>query len=386
MVAYADYASDSRIRREAESLVSRGDTVDVICVGTGESRTRINGVSIYPVNVIRYRGEGKFRFFLSYFKFFLLAFSRLTRLHFSRRYGVVHVHNIPDCLVFAAVLPRLYGARIILDLHDPMPEGFMVKYRLSHDHPFIRFLRWLEVASAGFADRVLCVSEQHRRVFVSHGISPAKLSVLMNLPDERIFGAYLSRTKSPGFELVYHGTLTHRLGIDIALRAVDIVRREVKDVVFNIYGSGEFYPFLKDLVEELDIQDHVHMSGRVHPIDEIPRLVGSAHAGIVSNRKNLITNLMMPVKLIEYIALGIPVIAARLNTIEHYFGDFVSLFDPGDHHDLASCILEFYYKPEKAERLAEEAISFLQTLNWKNETDKFYRLIDGLLQGGPTLP
>jgi glycosyltransferase involved in cell wall biosynthesis len=383
-VVYADYFVDSRVIREAGMLVDMGCSVDVICLRSkkGAAPSRSNGVNVLPLGMKRYRGASKARFFLSYLKFFLLAFLRLSRLHISKRYNIVQAHNIPDFLVFTALIPKISGARIILDVRDPMPEGFMVKYGISERNPITRLTMLQETMSMRFADEVICVSEQHKRLYMAHGVPDSKFTILLNLPDKRTFSNIMPGKKTRGsFELVFHGTLAERLGIDVAIRAVDIVRDEVSEVIFKIYGGGEFLPELEKLVDELDVRNHVYLSGKFHPFKEIPDLIKTAHAGIVPNQKNIITDLMMPVKLIEYISLGIPVIATRLATIDYYFGDFVSLFDPGDYHDLASCLLEFYYKPDKAERLAEEARSFLDRYNWESEEERYSGLIDKLVPG-----
>ncbi len=386
LVVYADYTTDTRVIREAEALAAREYSVDVICVRgeVGERSSVRHGVHVLPLRMTRYRGSNRIRFFASYAHFFIRAFLFLSWRHFWRRYEFVQVHNIPDCLVFTALLPKWTGARIILDARDPMPEGFMVKYGVSIRHPITRIILFQELASFRFADEILCVSEQHKRLFVNHGAPESKFTVLMNLPDDKIFGnAVRVREKKSGYELVFHGTLAERLGIDIAIRAIDIVRHEVHDVQFKIYGGGEFLPNLKGLVEELDVGEHVWLSGRFHPARDIPYLIHTADAGIVPNRKNVITDLMMPVKLIEYIVFGIPVIAPRLDTIEYYFGDKVNFFDPGDPHDLASTILEIYYNPDKAEVLAKRALDFLEEYNWKGETVKYYRTIDRMMAEAP---
>ncbi len=384
LVVYSDYVTDTRVIREAEALAVRRDyTVDVICLRgdrSGKSTVR-RGVHVIPLRMDRYRGTHMIRFFVSYAHFFIRAFLYLSWHHIRKRYDIVQVHNIPDCLVFAALLPKWMGARIILDVRDPMPEGFMVKFGVSVRHPITRIILFQEQASFRFADEILCVSEQHKRLFVKHGTPESKFTVLMNLPDDKLFGnAARVREKNRGFELVFHGALTEKLGIDIAIRAIDIVRHEIRDLKFKVYGGGEYLPNLKRLVGELDVGEYVWLSGMFHPARDIPALICTADAGIVPNRKNVITDLMMPVKLIEYIVFGIPVIAPRLDTIEFYLEDSVNFFDPGDPHDLASTILEIYYNPDKAEMLAKRALDFLEKYSWKYEIEKYYRMIDRMME------
>ena len=148
-------------------------------------------------------------------------------------------------------------------------------------------------------------------------------------------------------------------------------------MTFKIYGDGEFMPALRRLVCELGLDRHIYLSGRFHPYREIPSIIGSARVGIVPNRKNLTTDLMMPVKLLEYVSLGIPAIAPRINTIMHYFDEeMLRFFEPGDPEDLAEAVLDIYYKPELASRRAERARLYLDKYNWESESERYYMLID----------
>ena len=142
-VVFSYYRWDARVRREAESLVEAGMSVDVICLQKeGESKEEtINGVSVRRLPLGRKRA-GQFRYIFEYFAFTLLALMRLSVRHVSRRYDVVHVHNMPDFLVFTALLPRLTGSKIVLDLHDPTPEVYMAKYSMGPEHPVVKVLRF----------------------------------------------------------------------------------------------------------------------------------------------------------------------------------------------------------------------------------------------------
>src|SRR5438045_2685965 len=116
MIAYTFYASDPRVRREAEALVARGDTVDFICVREpGKPVQReCRGVRLYPVSAPRYRGDSTLSYVLIYVTFFLKAFCLASLLFLRKHYRIVQVHTMPDFLVFAAALPKLFGAKIIL--------------------------------------------------------------------------------------------------------------------------------------------------------------------------------------------------------------------------------------------------------------------------------
>ena len=110
MITFSEYACDGRVRREAESLAGRGDTVDCICVGSVEARP-VAGIRLFRVSPQRYRGANVFRLLPAYLRFFLYAFFKVSVLHFANRYDVVQVHTMPDFMVFAALIPKLTQTR-----------------------------------------------------------------------------------------------------------------------------------------------------------------------------------------------------------------------------------------------------------------------------------
>ena len=152
----------------------------------------------------------------------------------SRRYDLVHVHNMPDFLVFSALVPKLLGARVILDLHDPMPELMMTIYGLNQQSPAVRLLKIVEKLSLGFADAVLTVNEACKKIFSNRSCAPTKVTVVMNSPDPDIF-RYRSappelsvrRDVSKPFVIMYHGSLVERHGLDIAIAALGKVRKTI---------------------------------------------------------------------------------------------------------------------------------------------------------------
>ncbi len=92
----------------------------------------------------------------------------------KRRYDLVHVHNMPDVLVFSALVPKLLGAKVILDLHDPMPELMMTIFGLRENSRSVRLLKILEKWSLGCADAVLTVNEACKKIFSARSCPAGK--------------------------------------------------------------------------------------------------------------------------------------------------------------------------------------------------------------------
>jgi len=198
MVAYSYYPADPRVRREAEALVDEGMLVNIICLRNGSEPKQevVNGVEVYRLPINRKRG-GKLSYLLEYACFIMMSFFTLSILYKRKRYNIIHVHNMPDILVFSALLPKLCGSKVILDLHDPMPEVYMAKFKINNQHPVIRLLRFGQRSSIKFSDLVLTVNKACRGLFISHGCPGSKIHVVMNTPQESIFLRHNAQTDLP---------------------------------------------------------------------------------------------------------------------------------------------------------------------------------------------
>jgi glycosyltransferase involved in cell wall biosynthesis len=382
MIAFTHYRTDPRVRREAEALVQRGDSVDVICIRAAErdEKRSVDGVSLYEVWTPRYRGSNPIMYMAQYAVFFIVASLRSAGLHLKRRYDVVEVHTMPDFLVFAAAIPKLFGAKVLLDVHDLSPEMYQSKFGLARSHWFIRLLKWIERRSVSFADRAIAVHEPHLEVLARHGNPKDKFDVLLNVADPRLF---FPRTTEPApgapFKLVYHGTIARRHGLDVAVRAVNLARGEIDRMEFAIIGVGDDVPRIERLVAELGLEDVVRLSKGVVPLDTLVPLVADAHVGVVPIRNDDFTKYMLPVKLLEYVALGIPVACSDTETIRAYFdAGMLAFFRPGDERDLAERLVELYRHPERRRALAEQANTFNERFSWDSQKQKYYEVIDSL--------
>ena len=381
MVAYSDYISDARIRREAESLAQRGDRVDLVCLPhrCGSTRTTLNDVHLFPLNIRRYRGSSNLRYLWSYFTFFWGALLLVSWRHLRFRYDLVQVHTMPDFMVFTALVPRLTGAAVLLDVHDLMPELYMSKFKLNRKHRLIRAITNIERASVGFAHRAIAVHQPHLDALVAHGNSMDRFEILINTPDPSVFGSPINRDTGDSFKLVYHGTISRRHGLEMALRATSLARRQIPTLKLSIIGDGDDLDRLMNLAEELGLDGTVEFSRGSVPVHELPSLLAGAHLGIVPLEKDSFTQYMLPVKLMEYVALGIPAIVTRTKTIEHYFNDsMVEYISGGSAEELAESIVRLYRAPKRRQEMARCADEFTKRHNWSKQKLVYYRLVDSL--------
>jgi glycosyltransferase involved in cell wall biosynthesis len=206
----------------------------------------------------------------------------------------------------------------------------------------------------------------------------------MNVADGRLFHPGVRRqlaqqTEQDSFHLIYHGIQTHRHGLDLLLRAMAQVRPQIPEINLTLHGEGDYHDELVHLASQLGLADYVHFSQRYVPVVELPALIAQADVGVVPYRRDIFTDGILPTKLMEYVALDIPVIAARTPAIDAYFDEtMVEFFDPGDAEELARCILTLYENKEYREQLTMGAAKFKQRYNWTNISAQYVATVERL--------
>jgi glycosyltransferase involved in cell wall biosynthesis len=290
---------------------------------------------------------------------------------------------MPNFLVFAAILPRCFGKKIVLDVHDTLVETYASKFGGIMSKVIRAILVVEESVCCRLANSVICVNDIQRAALVERGVPESKMIVLMNLPDPKKFQASTQAFQKSGngsLNIVYFGTITKRLGVDLAVRAVNELRDLASGVQFFIYGDGEGRDECRDLCRQLGIENLVHFSESTVPLDDLIQKVRGMDLVVVPNRSNAATDLMLPVKMLEGMALGIPVVAPRLRTIEHYFdADQVFYFEPEDVHSLAGAILRAYRDGDERRRKTKNAGRFFDTYSWERQRKELYALYSGMV-------
>ena len=388
MVVFNQYPlGETRVQREAEALLRAGYAVDVICKRhPGEPAVdTYKGVVIHRLKfhfpAPRSKAESLRQKLLDYLRFFLSAFIKINQLHARQPYRSVQVHNLPDFLVFCSLIQKLQGIPIILDLHDLMPEFFNGRFGSGHSR-IIKLICWQERVSCRFADHVITVSEHWRKALIGRGVPVEKCSVLMNVADEHVFHPIDDRqectTRGNGFKLIYHGGMWHRYGIDLLVQAVDQLRSSIPGLHLTLAGQGDFLPDLFRMIEQANLQEYVTLVPK-RQAEELPAVILGCDLAVVPYRADVFTDSLLPTKLMEYAALGMPAVASRTTAIEATFTDTnCEFFTPDDVRDLARCILHLYQHPERRTELALGSRKFNQRYNWAELSAGYVSLVDNL--------
>jgi glycosyltransferase involved in cell wall biosynthesis len=385
MVHISDFRLDSRIQRQARALAERGDEVDLVCVGEREELHVGEGlIRVHPVAAEK-AGGGAGAYLRSYASFLARALWRVSALDARGRFDLVEVHNMPDLLTASALVPRLRGTSVILNVHDTFPELFATKYGRPEGDRLEWLLKREERVSAALATRVVTVTDQARLRLEGRGVGAGRTTVVMNSPDERVFGPPRKPVRWPQegpLRVLYHGGLAPRFGVESAIRAWTRLRETAPRLQLRVCGSGEDRDRLAALAAQVD-SERIHVTPEPVPFERIPAELEAAHIGVVPTLHDRFTELLLPVKLLEYVHMGLPVITSRLPGIQSYFSERdLHQFTPGDPQELAGAIESVCADPDRARRRAGRATEQLAEIAWSRQRERYLNLVDELTLAG----
>ena len=392
MIVHAYYEEDPRVRREAEALVARGRPVDVIALRQpGDPREGVlNGVRVTRLGVQRHQGARLWVYLREYLSFLVRSSWTAARAaHRRRRYALVQVHSLPDFLVFAALPLKLAGVKVILDLHEAMPEFFKSRFPDVRSPLVRRALLLQERLSIGFADRVFAVNELMADRLLGLGVRPTKLTIVPNSPNLDLFdpAAHPRRAfrEDGPLRIVYTGALTPTYELDVTLDAIARVATERPDldIHLELYGRGDSEAGLRTQSGRLGIADRLTFHGRI-PIEAVPAAVARADIGIAPTRLDEFTAVSLSTKVFEYGAMGKPVVASRLPLVERTFpADAVLTYPSGDAAALAAAIVRLADDPLEREARVARTERRVRELGWAAEADRYAALVDRLVGDAP---
>jgi glycosyltransferase involved in cell wall biosynthesis len=384
IVVHAVYPGDPRVRRQSDALVDAGHEVDLFCLRepNEEPETHIGPVRVLrlPVN----RTSSSFTGHLAeYLAFAGLAAVRLAREHRRRGYALVQVATVPDFLAFSAIPVRLAGVPLLLDLHEDMPEFFRDRFAHPLLRPFHPLVTGTARLAAAASTELITVHEPLRQLSIARGVDPKRIHVVMNSADTRLFdaGAHPRRPFMEDGELglIHHSNLQRIYGLDVAVEALATIDPEALPHRLDVYGDGPFRADVERAIARTGSGDRVHLHGRV-PMDELPALLAGADIGLVPSRPEPYLQLSLSTKLLEYAAMGVPMIASDLATFRAHFTDAAVCYVPGgDPAALASAIRGLAADPDATRRLGEEARRQAERYDWALQSRRYVEIVERLI-------
>jgi glycosyltransferase involved in cell wall biosynthesis len=367
-----DPVGEPRAEREALAAVEAGYAVDVICLRRPlePAQETVGEVRVVRLPIQHIRGAGAIRSGTEYMGFALRATVAALKIHRRTSIDVVYVHAPPDFLIVTALIPRLLGSGVVLDIHDLSPHMFDARFGNGRVATLAqRALRLVERGACAVADRVVTVHDPYRDELAAHGVPSEKIAVVMNSPVtndvDRARAAAAQHATSSKFLLAYHGTVTHWYGVDLVVEAIARLEERIPRLRALILGEGDALEAAEKLARDLGVDARIDFSGAYVSHAEALSRVAGASCGVIPNRRSRLNRFALSSKLLDYVELGIPVVVARLETLAaHFSPEEVTFFEPDDPQALAEAIAWVADHPIEAREKAEQARRRAEEYSW----------------------
>lgn len=387
MVAYTFYETDNRVRRYAEALVKRGDQVDAIALRRpGQIPFEvIRGVHVYRIQIRVVDETRPITYLVKLLAFFYRSARMLAIHHWRRPYDLVHVHSVPDFEVFSTAVPKLLGTKVILDIHDIVPELYASKFKISENSWVFRLLVLMERLSIRYADYVIVANHLWHERLIQRSARPERCSTILNYPDLNIFQRRERELEcnSDHFVICYPGTLSWHQGVDLIIKAMAELRNKAPNLRLVIFGDGPERSRLQALVEQHALSAQVSIKEGV-AMEVIAKAMTRADLGVEPKRKASFGNEALSTKILEFMAMDVPVLASDTVINERYFGNgVVAFFTSDDVADLAESIWQLMCDPARRAALRQGGLRYIEENNWLIKKQEYLGLVDRLLYQSP---
>jgi len=384
MVVYSYFPQDARLRREAEALIKEGYRVDILCLRMSDQSNEesLYGINVFRVNMSKSRSTRR-KYIKLYSSFFVRSFFKINWLFLKNRYSVIHIHNMPDFLVFLSIVPKIFGSKVILDMHDPTPEMLMTKFADGEGSKLTKLLKWQEKISIKFAHTIITTNKSFLDRFISRGCPPEKINVVMNSPQESIFNQFITKSTKKSnenkFVVMYHGIIIKRYGFEELVNAINLLKDKIPGLELRVYGSGEDESLFLEMVQKLNLDNVVKYFGFVS-LEKIVEIIPECNIGIIPNRLGPFTQINFPTRIFEYLHLKKPVVVPRTQGIKDYFDEeSILYFDAGIAENLANVIFNAYSNPEKTSEILNKGYEVYQEYRWENQSTNLINIYEKLL-------
>jgi len=388
MVSHSFYENDNRVSRYAESLAARGDFVEVFALRRSESMPKqelLNGVLVHRIqDRIGKREKGKLSYLWPLLRFLFVSSRHVSRHHGNRPYDLVHVHNIPDFIVFSAWYPKVKGTPVILDVHDIVPEFFTSKFGQKPKGMMFGLLKLMERVSAAFADHVIIANDLWLEPYSKRTGTKGRCTPYINYVNSALFTPN-SDNRNDGKQIVlFPGGLQWHQGLDIAIRAFVSVSKALPNAEFHIYGDGNAKDSLVELTAELGLNEKVRFFDPMSML-QIAKVMATADLGVVPKRADSFGNEAYSTKIMEFMSAGVPVVISSTKIDRFYFDDsVVRFFESGNVEMLAREMIAVLTDAELRQKLVKNGLAYADRNCWDRKKQEYFTLVDGLCEGTPT--
>jgi len=378
---------DRRVMQEARTLAAAGYAVSIICPkapGYEKSFEQVDGIDIHRHTLPR-EADGALGYALEYGVALLMEFWLSLKILFGRGFDVIHACNPPDTIFLIGGFYKLFGKKFVFDHHDINPELYEAKFaRRGFGH---RLLLALERMTFNTADLVISTNESYRQIALTRGgVDSRDVFVVRSGPDlSRLRQVPPDPALKRGrrFLVGYVGVMGKQEGIDLLLQAVQLIVRHLgrDDIHFGLVGGGTELPAMQQLARDLGVADYVTFTGRA-PEAELLTMLCTADICVNPDRANDMNDRSTMNKIMEYMALGKPIVQFDLTEGRVSAGDASWYARPNDVADLAQKIVALLADEPQRLRMGTVGRERVENaLSWQHEAPRLLAAYEHLNAG-----
>ncbi|MFN8497374.1 MAG: glycosyltransferase family 4 protein [Anaerolineae bacterium] len=343
------YPFDGRVRSEAESLASAGYRVTVVCPReSGQPHYEV----IADVRVYRFvavaEGHGLVGYAREYLYATLWLLVYYVYLLLRHGFDIVHVYNPPDTVGIIGLLTKLLGKKFVYDHRDPSPDLYASKFD-SDSGLIYATLIWLEHLCCRHAHLVIAPNEYCRDLEITrHHVPAHNIAVVYNGPKLDRFvprpPAPIVRNRAPNI-IAFLGHISSQDGVDHLLRALYHLRFDLgrEDFFCIIVGPSDDEDALRRQLDALDLAGYVWLTGKIPFGETLLAYLSAADICVEPAPSSPLNNIATFVKVMEYMALGKPIVAYDLPG-NRFLADASALYarvnDPADFADKLAGLMD----------------------------------------------
>lgn len=348
---------DSRIfHKQARSLVKAG--YKVILIAPHNNHEIVEGIEIIPLP----RSHNRF--------FRMLRTITALKLALKHKSDVYHFHD-PE-LIYIGLILKFLGKKVIYDVHEDYPRQVLIKGWIPAllRRPVSIFISTVEYIVGRIFDGVVVVTD-----FIAERFPANKTVIVRNFPPIEYFKEPMdcSRECLERPIAIYAGGLTRFRGIRQIVEAFSLL----KEIELWLVGKFEDHVFRNEIV--LRATPNIKILG-FKPFEEVVQLYRKSSIGLVCLLPTANYLESIPIKLFEYMAAGLPVVASNFPLWAEFVEGCGVLVNPEDPLDIANGVRKILRDPETLKRMGETGRrKFLETYNWEQEFPKLLELYEKLL-------
>jgi glycosyltransferase involved in cell wall biosynthesis len=384
----APYPQDDRVRREARTLVAAGYRVTVISRSTSGQpwRESLDGVHVYRFPRPR-PGSGLVGYMWEYGYSMVMIFALSLFVLLREGFDVVHAHHPPDTFASIAAVYKLLGKRYVLDHHDLAPELYFARFSDNGNLLVFRALAWLERFACRLADHVIATNQSYRTMEMQRGQVPAaRISVVRNGPDlDELYSApsEMAVRVTDKTTLGYVGMMGFQDGVDYLVRALQHLVNDLgrTDFVCVLVGAGDAMSYIRHLTREFGLDAYVSFTGWVYPQSVVARHLGGMDICLAPEPSNPYNDRSTAAKIMEYMALGKPIVAFDLPEHRISAQDAALYARPNDEMDFARKIALLMDNPQLCEEMGRKGKKRIEAeLSWAHQAERLVRAYEALYE------